>query len=92
MQWHLANRGRPDVRIALFDSDEQPLSRPELLVAEGEPVLRVERCSPGGKPEWGGGRAFSAVYQFGRKRCDCHVSRRLPPASFADAGAPPHSP
>jgi hypothetical protein len=92
MQWHLANRGRADVRIALYDSGEQPLPRAELPPAEGEPLLRVAGESPGGTWEWGAGRSFSAVYGFGRGRYDCHVSRRVPPASFADAGGPPRPP
>jgi hypothetical protein len=75
VQWHLARRGRPDIRIALFDTNEQPLDRVELSPAGGEPLFRVSGSAsipPGWEPDW----AVTEMYQFGRKRYDCHVSRR----------------
>ncbi len=96
LQWHLAHRGRSDVRIALLDSDEQPIPRAELLPVPDEPLLSIAGSGPAARRAWEPDRSFSVVYQFGRKRYDCHVSRRQPPLGFADAGAsrglPPTSP
>ncbi len=78
VQWHLARRGRPDIRIALHDANEQPLARVELAPAAGEPLFRVSG-SAAPAPGWAPERTFTEVFQFGRKRYDCHVSRR--PAS-----------
>jgi hypothetical protein len=95
LQWHLANRGRADVRIALYDSDEQTLPRVELRPTESEPVLRVAGSGPG-LQSWERYCSFSVMYQFGRKQYDCHISR---PGSATQADtrgsarpAPPPSP
>ena len=71
-------RGRADIRIALFDANEQPLQRVELTSPTGGLLLRVSgsRTSP---PNWKPDRSASEVYQLGRKRYDCHVSRRSAP-------------
>jgi hypothetical protein len=76
VQWHLENRGRADVRIALLDASEQPVARIEVTKPAGEPAFRV--TGAGGPPAgpWETDCAFSAVYQFGRKRYDCHIGRR----------------
>ena len=84
LQWHLAHRGRPDIRVALFDSTEQPLARVELPPATDEPLLRVTSSPVATTRIWEQDRSFAMVYQFGRKRYDCCVSRRLPPPRFAD--------
>jgi hypothetical protein len=84
MQWHLEHRGRPDIRIALFDAHEQPISRAELPRATSEPLLRVANTRTFAEM-WEPDRSFGVVYQFGQKRYDCHVSRRAPPSQFADA-------
>ncbi|MCI0703310.1 MAG: hypothetical protein L0241_19705 [Planctomycetia bacterium] len=84
LQWHLTQRGRPDLRIALFDSTEQPLSRVELPPTADEPLFRVTATAIAPNRTWETDRSFTMVYQFGRKRYDCHVSRRLPSPRFAD--------
>jgi hypothetical protein len=80
MQWHLEYRGRSDLRIALLTPNEQLVNRVELHRSSGEPVLRVAgRPGPAG-PGWEPDRSFEVVYQLGRKRYDCHISRRAPTA------------
>jgi hypothetical protein len=79
VQWHLANRGRADIRIALYDANEQRVDRVELASSVGEPLFRVSGAATS-PPGWVPDRAVSEVYQFGRKRYDCHVSRRSAPA------------
>jgi hypothetical protein len=78
VEWHLARRGRPDLRIALHDTSEQPLHRVELAATPGPPLYRVA-ASPGAG--WDVERAFTTAYQFGRKRYDCGIARRPAPAS-----------
>jgi len=75
MQWHLARRGRSDVRIALLDSDEQPVSRVELAPADGKALFRIVAGEGKDRQGWETDRSFSVKYQFGRKRFGCHVSR-----------------
>lgn len=79
VQWHLANRGRGDVRIALLDANEQPLSRVEVRASAAAPVYRVAGAKDAGAA-WEPDRAFGVAYQFGRKRYDCHLSRRPAPS------------
>jgi hypothetical protein len=81
VQWHLSRRGRSDLRIALFDANEQPLNRVELAPPGGEPLFRISG-SASIPPGWESDRSVAEVYQFGRKRYDCHVSRRPISASF----------
>jgi hypothetical protein len=78
VQWHLANRGRSDIRIALYDANEQRLNRVELGSPAGEFQWRL---SGAGTPVsgWEPHRSVAEVYQFGRKRYDCHISRRSAP-------------
>jgi hypothetical protein len=78
LQWHLINCARADVRIALLDGDEQPIARPELPPQVGEAAFRVAASGAADARVWEFDRAFTTVYQFGRKRYDCHVSHRLP--------------
>jgi hypothetical protein len=78
LQWHLINHGRADVRIALLNGDEQPVPRPELPPPVGAALFRVAASSAATEPGWELDRAFTTVYQFGRKRYDCHVSHRSP--------------
>ncbi|MBN9118144.1 MAG: hypothetical protein J0I06_03095 [Planctomycetes bacterium] len=74
VQWHLAHRGRADVRIGLFGANEQPLERVELGPPPAAPLFRI---SGPGTPvaNWEPERTVTEVYQFGRKRYDCHISR-----------------
>jgi hypothetical protein len=75
VQWHLARRGRADIRIALFDSNEQPLARVELAPPTGAMLFRVGGAGALA-PDWEPDRTASEVFQFGRKHYDCHVARR----------------
>jgi hypothetical protein len=83
VEWHLARRGRPDLRIALHDTNEQPLHRVELADTPAPPLYRVAATSRSeagrDRPEgagWDVERTFATVYQFGRKRYDCCIARR----------------
>jgi hypothetical protein len=78
LQWHLINRGRADVRVALLDGAERPLLRVELPPPVGEAAFRVAASGAADVRVWELDRAFTTVYQFGRKRYDCHVSHRSP--------------
>lgn len=78
VQWHLARRGRSDVRIALFDANEQPVSRVELTPADGKALFRISAGEGKDRQVWKADRSFSVGYQFGRKRFGCLVSHRLP--------------
>jgi hypothetical protein len=85
-QWHLYHRGRGDVRIGLFDANGTPVDRVEVPPLDGEPDLRlcgVETADPSGR--WDAERSFAAGYWLGRRRYDCHLSRRHPPPLHADA-------
>ena len=75
VQWHLARRGRADIRIALFDANEQPLERVELAAPTEGFQWRVSGSGTP-SPNWAPDRSAAEVYQFGRKRYDCHISRR----------------
>ncbi len=75
VQWHLANRGRGDIRITLLDLNEQPLPRVEVRAGAGAPMFRIAAAREAGVA-WEPDRDFGAAYQFGRKRYDCHISRR----------------
>jgi hypothetical protein len=83
-QWHLYHRGRGDVRIGLFDAAGRPLERVELPPLDGEPefCLSGKGVAGGWEPE----RTFAAAYWMGRRRYDCHLGRRPPAPSHADAG------
>ncbi|HUR55873.1 MAG TPA: hypothetical protein VMZ71_17180, partial [Gemmataceae bacterium] len=86
-KWHLTHRGRPDIRVGLFDESGAPLPRVELPPLAGEPYFRM-----GGKPPekpggWEAERSFAVGYWLGRKRYECHLGRRPP----AVAGVP-HDP
>jgi hypothetical protein len=84
-QWHLYHRGRGDVRVGLFDADGKPLDRVELPPLAGEPDFRlcgVTAIDPAGL--WDAERSFAAAYWLGRRKYDCHLSRRHPPALHAD--------
>lgn len=72
--WHLLNRGRGDVRVGLFDAAGNPVPRVELPPLAGEPVFRIGGTPAG--PGWADGRAFAATYWAGRRRYECHLSRR----------------
>jgi len=74
-RWHLLNRGRPDVRVGLFDAAGDPVPRVELPPLAGEPAFRIGGAPAG--PGWADGRAFAATYWAGRKRYECHLSRRV---------------
>ena len=63
-----------------MDANEQPVARVELPAPAGAPLFRVAAPGAGGAG-WEPDRTFSAVYQFGRKRYDCQVSRRAPGAA-----------
>jgi hypothetical protein len=87
VQWHLAHRGRADIRIALFTPDEQQVNRAEVVPGAGDPVLRITGARSEPERVWEPDRSFEVVSQFGRKRYDCHISRRAPPPPFARANA-----
>lgn len=84
-QWHLYHRGRGDVRVGLFDESGKPLERVELPPLRGEPqfalIGKVVEEPGGWEPE----RTFAAGYWLGRKRYDCHLSRRRPAGFVAEA-------
>lgn len=73
VEWHLARRGRSDIRIALHDANEQPLARVELA---GSPVPPQHRVAATPGAGWDVERTLTDVYQFGRKRYDCCIARR----------------
>ena len=86
-QWHLFHRGRGDITIGLFDESDRPLERTELQPLAGVPDYRlfgVVAEVPAGR--WEPERSFAAAFWFGRKRYDCHLSRR-PPNPFLAHGA-----
>jgi hypothetical protein len=73
--WHLRHRGRPDIRVGLFDADGRPIPRVELPPLAGPPALRVSAAGPG--------REFAATYRFGRKRFSVRVDDLTPAGSPA---------
>ena len=84
-RWHLQQRGRGDVTIGLFDESGQPLDRVELPRLDGPPTYCLI-----GKPDdpaggWELERTFAAAYWLGRKRYDCHLSRRPGGVFLAEA-------
>lgn len=79
VQWHLARRGRSDIRIALCDANEQPLERVELGAPAGEFQWRLSGTGTSPVSGWEPYRSVAEVYQFDRKRYDCHISRRSAP-------------
>lgn len=76
-QWHLYHRGRGDVQVGLFDESGTPLDRTELPRLAGEPDYRMFGVVAA-EPErtWEEERAFAAAFWLGRRRYDCHLSRR----------------
>jgi hypothetical protein len=77
-QWHLAARGRRDVRIGLYDERGQPLVRPELPVADGEPLLAIW-SGPAGPctRDWEARQTFIVSYWAGRRRYECCLGERV---------------
>ncbi|MBM3982789.1 MAG: hypothetical protein FJ304_21465 [Planctomycetes bacterium] len=75
VQWHLANRGRADLRIVLLDATDKPLARVEVAPAApaSQPALRVNTGPPA--PGWTEDATFATTYQLGRKRYECATSR-----------------
>ena len=75
-QWHLYHRGRGDLKVGLFDETGKPLDRVELQPLTGEPqfalVGKVHDEPRGWEPE----RTFFTAYWLGRKRYDCHLTRK----------------
>lgn len=79
VEWHLAGRGRPDIRVALHAADGTPLARVEVPGSgTAPPVFRVS-ADPTPPPGWEPDRTVSEVYQFGRKRYDYSIARRPAP-------------
>ena len=75
--WHLHNRGRDDIDVALLDDRGTPLARRELAPAGGPPLFLVSgtRSDPPGGP-WRKERDFRACYWCGCRRYDCALYRR----------------
>jgi hypothetical protein len=74
-QWHLAARGRSDVRISLCDERGQPLLRRELPAPDKEPALAIWGTS--GCPEgWGEEQRIAVAYWLGQRRYECSLGRR----------------
>jgi hypothetical protein len=98
-QWHLAARGRGDVRVGLSNSSGEPLQRREVQDLDDPPMLAIsgapESSSTGG---WEVHRRFVALSWGGLRRCECHLLRgsdaaRAASASEMAAGPPqPASP
>jgi hypothetical protein len=74
--WHLHNRGRDDLNVALLDDRGNPLSRRELGPADRPPLFLVSAtpAEPGGP--WRKERGFRAFYWCGCRRYDCALYRR----------------
>jgi hypothetical protein len=86
-QWHLYHRGRGDVQVGLFDETGSPLDRTELPRLAGEPDYRMYGVVAADPPkQWEEERAFAAAFWLGRKRYDCHLSRRAVLALAGGAG------
>jgi hypothetical protein len=77
-QWHLYHRGRRDVTIGLFDDAGQPLARVELPPLAGPPQFALIGTTAEQPGRWEPERSFAAVYWLGRRRYDCHMSRKSP--------------
>ena len=75
-QWHLYHRGRGDVRIGLFDEAGRPLDRVELPPLAGDPQFALIGTVAEEPGRWEPERTFAAAYWLGRKRYDCHLSRK----------------
>jgi hypothetical protein len=75
--WHLRNRGRDDLNVALLDDQGLPLSRRELTPPAGPPLFLVgaTQTAPPDGP-WRKERDFSAFYWCGCRRYDCALYRR----------------
>jgi hypothetical protein len=75
--WHLHNRGRDDLDVALLDDRGLPLSRRELTPADRPPLFLVggPRATPPAGP-WRKECDFRAFYWGGWRRYDCALYRR----------------
>jgi hypothetical protein len=85
-QWHLAARGRGDVRVGLCDASGEPLQRREVADLDDTPVLAVSgsaASSPAGT--WEVQRRFMAVSWGGLRRCECYLLRGSDTARAAGA-------
>jgi hypothetical protein len=75
-RWHLAARGRDDLRVGLYDADGRPLPRREVPALDAEPVLAIS-----GVPQspWADDRQpaqrFVAASWGGLRRCECYLFR-----------------
>lgn len=90
-QWHLAARGRGDVRVGLYDTAGKPLPRCELPAPDAEPTFALwGRPSSVHADEWEVRHKFASVYWAGRKEFDCFLGRRRPggPPLLAGMGHP----
>jgi hypothetical protein len=77
-RWHLLNRGRGDITIALVDAQNQPIDRVELPPVTSAPALRLSMKAPTGTP-------FAAKYHLGRKQFRCTLESVTPPSALDPA-------
>jgi hypothetical protein len=76
-QWHLAARGRGDVRVGLYDAHGKPLSRPEVPALHDSPALAIS-----GGPQsphaggWEPSQRFVATAWGGLRHSECYLLRR----------------
>jgi Dolichyl-phosphate-mannose-protein mannosyltransferase len=80
-QWHLAARGRRDVRIGLYDDHGEPLHRCELAPLDGPPTLAIS-AGPGSAADgdWRVRERFVALYWSGLRRSECYCLATPRPA------------
>jgi hypothetical protein len=87
-QWHLAARGRGDVRIGVYDEHGEPLRRCEVSDLDHAPRLAVSAApAPSGADDWQVCQRFVASSWGGRRRCECYLLSAL--ASTAPPGYHP---
>jgi hypothetical protein len=75
-QWHLYHRGRGDLRIGLFDESGRTLNRVELPPLDASPSYALFGATPAQPGGWEPEQTFARTYWLGRKRYDCHISRK----------------
>ncbi|HKI32806.1 MAG TPA: hypothetical protein VKA46_13225 [Gemmataceae bacterium] len=75
-QWHLAARGRGDVRVSLFDELGRPQQRSEMAAAEEPPAFAISGLpqSPGAG-DWQVERRFAVACWGGLRRSECYLLR-----------------
>jgi hypothetical protein len=75
-QWHLAARGRGDVRVGLYDARGEPLPRCEVQALDDAPVLAISGGPQSPRAgDWQPAQRFAAVSWGGLRRCECYLFR-----------------